>query len=441
MFLMKNQVRPYAWGSRTAISTLLGESAPSTEPQAELWVGAHPGDSSVLEQPTGEHPLLHAVAEDPAGTLGPQVAREFDGSFPFLLKLLAADAPLSLQAHPTMDQARAGFDAEDAAGVPVDAPFRNYKDRSHKPELMYALTEFEALCGFRPTATTVRLLDELGTTVLDDVRSALIERPGEPGLREVVTSLLAADRAAIASAVDTVAAACRARAGSTGPFAGEFAAEFRMAARLADHYQGDPGVIIALLMNRIDLKPGEAVFLPAGNMHAYLSGFGVEIMASSDNVLRGGLTTKHVDVAELSAVVSFAPGDPMLVTGVPVAPGEVAFRTPAPEFALSRVRVDGVGRVLEHTGPQILLVTEGALTLTDAQGTELTVGPGRSVFLPARQGPVRVHGSGTLFRAIDGLAAPAVTSTSISVGTVSPVGTAASDDDPEAADSELSLAS
>jgi len=176
-----------------------------------------------------------------------------------------------------------------------------------------------------------------------------------------------------------------------------------MAARLADHYPGDPGVLIALLMNRIDLAPGEAVYLPAGNMHAYLSGFGVEIMASSDNVLRGGLTTKHVDVAELSAVVSFVPGDPMLVTGVPVAPGEVAFRTPAPEFALTRVRVDEVGRVLEHTGPQILLVIEGTLTLTDAQGNELPVGPGRSVFLPARQGPVRVHGVGTLFRATDGL--------------------------------------
>ena len=403
MFLMKNQVRPYPWGSHTAIPTLLGEPVPSTEPQAELWVGAHPGDSSVLIRPAGDWPLRHAIDEDPVGTLGPQVTREFDGSFPFLLKLLAADTPLSLQAHPTMAQARAGFDAEDAAGVPVDAPFRNYKDRSHKPELMYALTEFEALCGFRPTAISVRLLDDLGTPVLGDLRSALVERPGEPGLREVVTLLLEADRAAIAPTVDAVAAACRRRAASPGPSDGEFVREFAMAARLADHYPGDPGVVIALLMNRIDLAPGEAVYLPAGNMHAYLSGFGVEIMASSDNVLRGGLTTKHVDVAELAAVVSFAPGDPMLIPGLPVAPGEVAFRTPTPEFALSRVRVDQVGRVLEHTGPQILLVTEGTLTLTDAQGRELLVGPGRSVFLPARQGPVRVHGTGTLFRATDGL--------------------------------------
>jgi mannose-6-phosphate isomerase len=402
VYLMKNRVRPYAWGSRTAIATLLGEPAPSSEPQAELWVGAHPGDPSVL---VGRGSLPDVIGEDPAGALGPEVAREFDGSLPFLLKLLAADSPLSLQAHPTTAQARAGFDAEEAAGVPLDAPLRNYKDRSHKPELICALTPFEALCGFRPTEVTVRLLDELAAPALGDLRSALVERPGEPGLREVVTALLEADRARIAPTVDVVAAACRARAEASG----EFAPEFAMAARLAEFYPGDPGVLIALLMNRIDLLPGEAVFLPAGNMHAYLSGFGVEIMASSDNVLRGGLTTKHVDVTELSSVVTFAPDQPMLVPAVPVAPGEVAFRTPAPEFALSRIRVDRVGRVLEHTGPQILMVVDGSLTLTDAQGREIEAGAGSSVFLPARTGPVRVHGTGTLFRATDGLATSDVT--------------------------------
>lgn len=402
MYLMKNRVRPYPWGSRTAIATLLGEPAPSSEPQAELWVGAHPGDPSVL---VGRGSLPDVIGEDPAGALGPEVAREFDGSLPFLLKLLAADSPLSLQAHPTTAQARAGFDAEEAAGVPLDAPLRNYKDRSHKPELICALTPFEALCGFRPTEVTVRLLDELAAPALGDLRSALVERPGEPGLREVVTALLEADRARIAPTVDVVAAACRARAEASG----EFAPEFAMAARLAEFYPGDPGVLIALLMNRIDLLPGEAVFLPAGNMHAYLSGFGVEIMASSDNVLRGGLTTKHVDVTELSSVVTFAPDQPMLVPAVPVAPGEVAFRTPAPEFALSRIRVDRVGRVLEHTGPQILMVVDGSLTLTDAQGREIEAGAGSSVFLPARTGPVRVHGTGTLFRATDGLATSDVT--------------------------------
>ena len=399
MYLMKNRVRPYAWGSRTAIASLLGEPAPSSEPQAELWIGAHPADSSVLVDPSGERPLLDAIVDDPAGTLGPQVAREFAGSLPFLLKLLAADSPLSLQAHPTMEQARIGFAAEQAAGVPLDAPFRNYKDCSHKPELMYAITPFEALCGFRPTDVTVRLLDELAVAELGDIRTVLVERPGEPGLRRVVTGLLGTARSAIAPMVAAVAAACRGRVGDPG----QFAAEFAMAARVADHYPGDPGVLIALLMNRIDLAPGQAVYLPAGNMHAYLSGFGVEIMASSDNVLRGGLTPKHVDVAELSAVVTFAPDEPMLVPAVPVAPGEHAFRTPSPEFELSRIRLSATGHILEHDGPQILLAVQGPVTVTDAHGGQLVIEPGRSVFLPARQGAVWLEGTGTVFRAKDGL--------------------------------------
>jgi mannose-6-phosphate isomerase len=399
VFLMKNRIRPYPWGSCTAIASMFGEPVPSSEPQAELWVGAHPADSSVLVHRTGDQPLLHAVCTDPEGTLGPQVAREFDGAFPFLLKLLAADSPLSLQAHPTSARARAGFTAEEAAGVPLDAPHRNYKDRSHKPEMMYALTPFEALCGFRPTGATVRLLDTLAVDELADLRAVLARRPGESGLRHVVTTVLATNRSALASTVDALAAACRAHANR---LPGEHAGEFAMAARLADHYPGDPGVLIALLMNRIDLAPGEAVYLPAGNLHAYLSGFGVEIMASSDNV-RGGLTTKHVDVAELSAVVSFTPHEPRRIVPIPVAPGELAFRTPSPEFELSRIQVDPSGRIIEHGGPQILLVVDGSVTITDSQGDRLVVGPGRSVFLPARQGPVWVDGAGVLFRARDGL--------------------------------------
>lgn len=407
VFLMKNQVRPYAWGSRTAIPTLLGAPSPSPEPQAELWVGAHPADSSVLLRDGAEHPLRHAITDDPHALLGSQVAREFGATLPFLLKLLAADAPLSLQAHPTAEQARAGYDAEESAGVPIDAPFRNYKDRSHKPELMYALTPFEALCGFRPTEPTGQLLAELAVPELAELQATLAAQPGEPGLRAVVTGLLTADRSTVAPLVEAVAAACAARAGTPGPFAREFA----MGAQLAEHYPGDPGVLIALLMNRIDLAPGEAVFLPAGNMHAYLSGFGVEIMASSDNVLRGGLTPKHVDVAELSAVVTFAPDEPMLIPAVPVGPGEHAFRTPTPEFELSRIVVPPTGRVLEHDGPQIVLVVEGSVTLTDAQGTQLVVEPGRSVFLPARQGAVWLEGPGTLFRAKDGLVGTGTTGT------------------------------
>jgi len=399
MYLMKNRIRTYGWGSRTAIATLVGDDAPSAEPQAEMWIGAHPGDSSQLYLAVGEQPLVRVIDEDPTGALGADVVHRFDGTLPFLLKLLAADSPLSLQAHPSIPQAQAGFDEEQAAGIPADAPFRNYKDRTHKPEMVYALEAFEALCGFQPTQVSVASLDGLAIPELADVRAELVSTPGAPGLRRVVTGLLQADRAAVEPMVRAVAAACRDRAGRGLRFDREYA----MARRLADHYPGDPGVLIALLMNRIDLGPGQAVYLPAGSMHAYLSGFGVEIMASSDNVLRGGLTTKHVDVAELTAVVDFEPGAPHLVSPVPIGPGELAFRTPAPEFDFSVITVSPAGRSLAHAGPQVLLAIDGSISLVDVHGRRLTVRPGQSVFLPARQGPVWIDGTGTLVRARDGL--------------------------------------
>jgi len=396
---MKNRVRNYAWGSHTALATLLGHPQPSIDPQAEMWIGAHPADPSMLYLADGERTLREVVDDDPTKVLGSEVANRFDGALPFLLKLLAAESPLSLQAHPTMAQAHVGFEAEQAAGIPIDAPNRNYKDRSHKPEMIYALTPFETLCGFRRTEESVRLLDDLAAPELDDVRSELTGRPGAAGLRSVVCGLLESERTAAAANVQAVADLCRARSTKDG----RFALEYAMAARLSDHYPGDPGVLIALLMNRIDLAPGEAIYLPAGNMHAYLSGFGVEIMASSDNVLRGGLTTKHVDVAELSEIVVFEPLSPQRITPVPVGPDELAFRTPTPEFEFSVITVRPRGRSLSHVGPQVLLAIDGSATLTDAQGCRLTLSQGQSVFIPARRGQVWVQGTGSLVRARDGL--------------------------------------
>jgi mannose-6-phosphate isomerase len=416
LFLMKNQIRSYAWGSRTSIATMTGEPTPSAEPQAELWIGAHPGGSSSLCSDIGEQPLLKAIELDPGGTLGPDVARRFDGGLPFLLKLLAADSPLSLQAHPSMAQARVGFDAEEAAGIPLTADIRNYKDCSHKPEMIYALTAFEALCGFRRISETVRLLDELAAPQLAGIHATLVTMQDSDGLRQVVTTLLHADRAQVAPIVEAVTALARLRLKDDSEFVNEFA----MAVRLADQYPGDPGVLIALLMNKIQLAPGEAVYLPAGNMHAYLSGFGVEIMASSDNVLRGGLTTKHVDIAELSAVVCFEPGQPRVITPVPVAPGELIYRTPSPEFELSVIQATPEGRILEYGGPQILLAIDGSPRLTDAQGRCVIMRRGQSVFLPARQGPIRVDGTGTIVRARDGLI-PTTMSTSLAATLSTPI--------------------
>lgn len=407
MYLMQNAIRPYPWGSRTAIATLLGEPA-SDEPQAEMWVGAHPGDPSHLHTGVGDPSaastsLLDYIQQDPSRAVGGAVAAEFGDVLPFLLKLLAADAPLSLQVHPTAEQARAGFADEEARGIPVDAGHRNYKDPFPKPEMIVALTEFVALAGFRDTAQTVRLLEALQVPSATALADTLRKQPGADGLAELVPAILAMPADKLTAALDEIIGACRTAAERDG----EFAAEFRTVVEIADRYPSDAGVIVVLLLNRVVLQPGEAIYLGAGNMHAYLSGLGVEIMACSDNVLRGGLTPKHVDIDELTRILDYTPGGMQRVKPARVGPLEVDFRTPTSEFALSRLTLKpGDEQMIDHAGPQVLLATEGEITVSDLKDGTITLTPGSSVFIPATPGRVWISGSGTVFRARDGLGIP-----------------------------------
>lgn len=407
MYLMQNAIRPYPWGSRTAIATLLGEPA-SEEPQAEMWVGAHPGDPSQLLTGVGDQAatptsLLDYIKQDPSRSVGGAVAAEFGEVLPFLLKLLAADAPLSLQVHPTAEQARAGFADEQARGIPIDAGHRNYKDPFPKPEMIVALTPFTALAGFRDTDQTVRLLDGLGVPAATTLADTLRARPGAEGLAEVVPAILGMPADELTAALDGIVGACRAAADGDG----EFAAEYRTVVEIAERYPTDAGVIVVLLLNRVVLQPGEAIYLGAGNMHAYLSGLGVEIMACSDNVLRGGLTPKHVDIDELTRTLDYSPGGMQRVKASRVGPSEVDFRTPTSEFALSRLTLrPGDEQMIEHSGPQVLLATEGEITVSDLKEGTLTLTPGSSVFIPATPGRVWISGTGTVFRARDGLGTP-----------------------------------
>ncbi|TDC66050.1 mannose-6-phosphate isomerase, class I [Streptomyces hainanensis] len=382
-----NTVRPYAWGSPTAIPTLLG-TEPTGEPQAEMWMGAHPGAPSRVDRGAGPVSLADVVAADPEGELGAATVTAYGPRLPFLLKLLAADTPLSLQVHPDLPQAVAGFADEEARGVPVDAPHRNYRDANHKPELICALTPFDGLCGFRPPARTADLLDALGVDQLKPYADLLRAKPEGDALREVLTAVLTADPIAM---TDTVLRTTEAlAAGAT--------AEHASYAEMARHYPGDPGVIAALLLNHVRLQPGEALYLGAGVPHAYLSGFGVEIMANSDNVLRCGLTPKHVDVPELLRVVRFEAGAP----GVLRPTGEPDQNYPAPigEFRLSRHVLDAAAptRTLPPGTPGILLCTAGRITLRDRAGTQLALEPGQSAYVRADE-TVDAAGTGTLFRA------------------------------------------
>ncbi|MFD6438146.1 mannose-6-phosphate isomerase, class I [Streptomyces venezuelae] len=384
---LTNTIRPYAWGSTTAIAELIG-AEPSGEPQAEMWMGAHPGAPSRTERGA----LNEVIDADPERELGTAATAKFGPRLPFLLKILAAGAPLSLQVHPDLAQAKAGYADEENRGVPIDAPHRNYKDANHKPELICALTPFDGLCGFRPPAETADLLEALEVDSLKPYVDLLRAQPEEAALREVLTAVLTADPEQMAETVTEVTAAAQRLGGAYEPYAG-----------IARHYPGDPGVIAAMLLNHVRLQPGEALFLGAGVPHAYLDGLGVEIMANSDNVLRCGLTPKHVDVSELLRIVRFESTDPGVLRPEPAAAaadvtgrdGEEVYDTPIDEFRLSRfVLPEGTApHDLTAATPQILLCTAGSV-----RAGELTLTPGQSAFVPAGE-KAEVSGGGTVFRA------------------------------------------
>ncbi|HEX4815014.1 MAG TPA: mannose-6-phosphate isomerase, class I [Nonomuraea sp.] len=379
-------IRPYDWGSVTALPELFG-TRPTGQPQAELWMGAHPAAPSRSVTGAGETPLDALIAADPAGTLGDDTAARFGPALPYLLKVLAVARPLSLQVHPTTEQARAGFADETARGIAIDDPARTYKDASHKPEMVCAVTPFHGLCGFRSPAATAELLGRLGVPALRPWIDALAG--GAPGgaLRRVFAEMLDDASRPLRDEVERALAA-----------SGD--AELAVYAGIARACPGDRGVVAALLLNHVSLRPGEALYLGAGVPHAYLGGVGVEIMANSDNVLRCGLTTKHVDVPELMRVVDFTPGEPCRVPAEPGRQrGERHYRPPAPEFALGRHDLDGE-TVHELRGgvPQIVVCIEGEARL----GEGLTLRPGESAFVPAAAHAVRLCGKGTAYRAFPG---------------------------------------
>lgn len=370
---LTNVPRDYAWGSPSLLADLEGRT-PTGVPEAEVWFGDHPGDPA-----------------DVAG--GGTLDQLTGGTLPYLLKLLAAGRPLSIQVHPTKEQAQQGWARESA--LPLDDPRRNYRDDNHKPELIVALSDrFESLSGLRPIPDTLRLLDRLDDA--PGVRS-LRERltaEGDP-LGDAIGWLLGGEAAREVDEI--IAAVTDAAAGS----AGDEHPALRAVAAIAESSPGDPGVVVALLMNHLVLRRGEGVFLRAGLLHAYLSGLGVEIMAASDNVLRGGLTPKRIDVPELLAVLDTTPGEvPVLrpsgdesVTTYPV---------PVPDFALRRVALDGSAVELDVTGPTMVLATDGAVRVTAASGAELDVPVGTAAFATAEERALTLAGTGEAFIATPG---------------------------------------
>jgi mannose-6-phosphate isomerase len=396
LYEIENVLRDYAWGSTTAIASLLGRPE-SGRPEAELWIGAHPDSPSVAHLPEdgSRSPLDALISSDPEHFLGAESVSAFGPRLPFLAKLLAAAQPLSLQVHPSLEQAREGFARENEAGIDPHAAHRNYKDDNHKPEMILALTPFEALCGFRPAAETRKILQhvaaafhgggqapELLRALLDD-----LDGPDEgAALRRAFERLITGGTDVAEETALVVAALV------SGAPLEPYQAELGTAISLNEKYPGDPGVLISLLLNRISLKPGQAVYLPAGNVHAYLHGLGVEVMASSDNVLRGGLTPKHVDVPELLRTIDFHPvAVPMLDAEKTVLDQDI-FRPPFREFQLQRIELgpDAGPVPLAQAGPAVIIVVAGDVYLDSPKG-DLQLSRGGSAFIAAAEAPVNVH--------------------------------------------------
>lgn len=392
-----NTPRPYAWGSHTAIPEFLGTEV-TDQPQAELWLGAHTSNPSrILDEQVGYPDLSSWIGAEPSSALG---SDEAEAQLPFLLKILAADSPLSLQAHPTAQQAAAGYAAEELAGIEIDAPHRNYKDPLAKPEIIVALSQkFEALSGFRQLAEVSQILQilraagqELG---LEDLRPLdLLETllGVENPLETTVGVLLGGQHAdSVAALTDLVVRLSSSQATRTSAFAASFATVIDVAGQ----YPGDPGVVLTLLLNRVSLTRGEALFLDAGNIHAYLSGLGIELMGASDNVMRGGLTSKHVAVTELSRVLNFesmpAPYLPAVHSGENI----TSYVPEGTGFALHRLENNAR---LELSGPAISIMESGQLQLSGKQGRALAQ-RGESHYLTPDEEYVHCSGQGVLWMA------------------------------------------
>jgi mannose-6-phosphate isomerase len=394
---LDNTVMGYDWGSRTAIAALQGRRVPSDAPEAELWIGAHASAPSRIRG--GDASLAERIARSPESELGADIRARFGDRMPFLLKVLAADVPLSLQAHPDAEQARRGHAREEALGIPVSARNRCYRDASHKPEVLCALGPFEALCGFRPFEETLAVVEALAVPSLAALMMPLRRAPSPAALRECFETLMTLEPASARSIVDAVAAACRREAAGGGPGSAHLA----WVARLAQLHPGDTGVVASLLLNHVRLEAGEAVALRAGLLHSYLAGTGIELMASSDNVLRGGLTTKHVDCAELVAILDFRPSPCRPVEMRRLCEHESEYVTGTADFRLSTIVVtDGAACRPPRRGPELLLCIEGAATVTTDGGDTEPLGKGESVFVSASDARYAISGTAKLFRATAG---------------------------------------
>ncbi len=388
---LKNTIQEYDWGSHTAIQEILGH--PKTDvPWAELWLGAHPKAPSRVDF-MGQWVGLDALIEQwPFEILGKTIAEKFNHALPFLFKILAAAKPLSIQAHPGQNAAQEGFHRENSLKIPLNAPHRNYKDDRHKPECLCAVTSFWALKGFRDLPAMIRLLDCLCPhTLLHELNK--LKSQGASFLKHFFNTLLTLPVSRKANVILEAVENARRHPDD---------AVFSWVLKLHEAYPSDIGILAPALLNLICLVPGQAVFISSGELHSYLEGVGIELMANSDNVIRGGLTHKHVDADELMRIVTFDPSEPHVLTPQPSSPGEEVFPLKVKEFSLSRITLCPGGRYAScrQRSAEILLCIQGAAAIhVNGGNSRYLLEKGASVLIPAAMAPYEISGHAMIYKA------------------------------------------
>ncbi|MCK7426899.1 mannose-6-phosphate isomerase [Enterobacter chengduensis] len=386
-----NSVQNYAWGSKTALTDLYGIANPNNLPMAELWMGAHPKSSSKIEDASGQVRSLRDVIDaDKAALLGDKVAQRF-GELPFLFKVLCADQPLSIQVHPNKQASEIGFAKENAAGIPLDAAERNYKDPNHKPELVFALTPFLAMNAFREFSEIISLLQPVAGA--HNAIAHFLENPNADALSQLFASLLNMQGEEKSHALAVLKAALDSQHGEP----------WETIRLISEFYPNDSGLFSPLLLNVVKLNPGEAMFLFAETPHAYLQGVALEVMANSDNVLRAGLTPKYIDIPELVANVKFVAKPAAELLTQPIKNGaELDFPIPVEDFAFSLHDLSSAETSVAQESAAILFCVEGEATLHKGD-QRLVLKPGESAFVAANESPVSVSGTGRLARVFNKL--------------------------------------
>lgn len=392
--VMKNKVQEYAWGSYTAIAELLGATSPAKTPQAELWMGAHPKAPSMVTCGGNWISLLELIEKTPGYILGKKVAEKFDNRLPYLFKVLAAAKPLSIQAHPSKEQAKQGFERENRQGIPIDAYNRNYKDDNHKPECICAHTPFRALNGFRKISSIVDLMEKICPQGLKKQLDTLRGQQSPIELKNFFQTLMTMNHERQTKVI--------AHAVSNAKKFTDDDPAYKWMIDLHKEYPEDIGVFSPILLNLICLEPGQAMFLPAGELHAYLDGVGIELMANSDNVLRGGLTPKYIDISELLNVLNFEEREVNILETKQINECEWVYESYAEEFILS---VIDIKEGIIYNSParrsiEILLCTDGRATITDlGKNHELSIDKGKSILIPACVTKYSLKGNATMYKA------------------------------------------